>query len=616
MNSITDLDFKVLRKGPFFPSPSAWEDEVLYFLMLDRFSDGKETGYIGNDGDLVPGGTTPPAKPSDHDNAIHSAAAAAHWRDAGGRFCGGNLAGLASKLGYLKRLGITALWVSPVFKQMPSDQGSYHGYGIQDFLDVDPHFGTRDDLRDLVKQAHDMGIRVILDIIFNHAGDVFGYQEPAFPNWSGPTYPTTGFRDGEGKARTAPLQPMAADATPEDGGVWPRELQNAATFTRKGRINNWDHYPEYVEGDFESLKDISLGSGPIDHYQPSSALINLIEIHKYWIAFADLDGFRIDTVKHMDRGAVRFFAASIHEFGQSIGKDRFALIGEITGGRKNAFETLDATGLSAALGVDDIPDKLEYLTKGYREPSDFFDLFRNSFEIGKDSHTWFRDKVVTLFDDHDQVRKGQQKARFCAGDPAFSTQVAAAVGLSAATLGIPLIYYGTEQGFDGEGGGDRYIRESMFGGDFGAFRSKGVHFFDETNPIYQSIAGMLAIRHEHLALARGRQFLRPISGNGVDFGLPSKLGGDEIRSIVPWSRIFDRWEVLCAINTDPHAERGAWTVLERSFHGTGDKFHCRFSTAGADAAGQPLEVQMCGQKGEIAAVFLKVPPGGFVIYSK
>lgn len=616
MHSITDLDFTVLREGPFFSSPSAWEDEVLYFLMLDRFSDGKETGYRGNDGALVTRGGTPLATTADHGNAIQSAPEATAWRDAGGRFCGGNLAGLASKLGYLKRLGITALWVSPVFKQMPSDEGSYHGYGIQDFFDVDPHFGTRDDLRDLVKQAHEMGIRVILDIIFNHAGDVFGYQGTGPDNWYGGTYDATGFRDGKGKAGAAALGPMAAGATPADGGIWPRELQNAATFTRMGKIKNWDHFPEYLEGDFESLKDIKLGSGSINHYQPSAALVNLIEIYKYWIAFADLDGFRIDTVKHMDSGAVRFFAASIHEFSQSIGKDRFALIGEITGGRKNAFETLDATGLSAALGVDDIPDKLEYLVKGYREPTGYFDLFRNSFEIGKDSHTWFRDKVVTLFDDHDQVRKGQQKARFCAGDPAFPTQVAAVVGLSAATLGIPLIYYGTEQGFDGEGGGDRYIRESMFGGNFGAFRSKGVHFFDEDNPIYQTIAGMLAVRHEHLALARGRQFLRQISGNGVDFGLPSKLGGTEIRSIVPWSRIFDRWEVLCAINTDPHAERGAWTVLEHSFHGIGDKFRCRFSTAGVSAAGPPLEVQKCGQNGEIAAVFLKVPPGGFVIYSK
>src|SRR5204862_5677957 len=112
-------------------------------------------------------------------------------------------------------------------------------------------------------------------------------------------------------------------------------------------------------------------------------------------------------------GATRFCASVIHEFAQSIVKDRFLLVGEITGGRQRAFDTLEVTGLDAALGIDDIPDKLEFLVKGFRNPNDYFSLFRNSELIGKDSHTWFRNRVVTLFNDHDQVSKGQDKARFC-----------------------------------------------------------------------------------------------------------------------------------------------------------------------------------------------------------
>jgi len=92
------------------------------------------------------------------------------------------------------------------------------------------------------------------------------------------------------------------------------------------------------------------------------------------------------------------------------------LIGEITGGHKNAFDTLAVTGLNAALGIDSIPDKLEYMVKSYRNPAEYFSLFRNSLLINRDSHTWFKDKVITMFDDHDQVRKGENKARFCA-DP-------------------------------------------------------------------------------------------------------------------------------------------------------------------------------------------------------
>src|SRR5204863_8519067 len=101
------------------------------------------------------------------------------------------------------------------------------------------------------------------------------------------------------------------------------------------------------------------------------------------------------TVKHLDRGATRFFASVIKEFAQGIGKENFYLIGEITGGRSNAFLTLELTGLDAALGIDDIPDKMEYLVKGLRNPADYFDLFRNSALLNKESHTWLRNRVVT-----------------------------------------------------------------------------------------------------------------------------------------------------------------------------------------------------------------------------
>jgi hypothetical protein len=144
-------------------------------------------------------------------------------------------------------------------------------------------------------------------------------------------------------------------------------------------------------------------------------------------AFADIDGYRVDTVKHMDLGASRFFGSVIHEFAQTIGKENFYLIAEITGGRDFAFRTLETTGLDAALGVDDIPDKVEYLVKGARNPEDYFSLFRNSLLVQKESHIWFRNKVVTMFDDHDQVRKGSRRARCCA-DPGAERRVLARAG--------------------------------------------------------------------------------------------------------------------------------------------------------------------------------------------
>jgi glycosidase len=626
--SLRELDLPALARRRFTPSPAAWEDQVLYFLMLDRFSDGREQGYRGNDGQPVSGGSTPLFQTADAKNAIQSQADAARWRDAGARWTGGTLKGLASKIGYLKRLGVSAVWISPIFKQVPY-QETYHGYGVQNFLDVDPHFGTRLDLKNLVRTAHRHGVYVILDIILNHSGNVFSYdpdrywtQDPAGgqwyldPRWDGRHYTVAGYHDLSGNP-SLPFTPVdlasQTSAWPH-GALWPAEMQAPETFTRKGRIYNWDHDPEFLEGDFFDLKDIRLGDGPIDDYSPSAALISLCQAYKFWIAYADLDGFRVDTVKHMDPGAARFFASVIHEFAQKIGKESFYLIGEITGGRSRAFNTLELTGLDAALGIDDIPDRMEYLVKGQRSSREYFDLFRNSELVNKESHVWFRNKVVTLFDDHDQVRKGEHKARFCAGSSSQQKEqnrvlLLNVLALNTTTLGIPCIYYGSEQGFDGEGGSDRYLREAMFGGEFGAFRSRGRHFFDEDSATYQELAKILRLRREKIALRRGRQYLRQISGDGQGFGYPEVMGG-RMLSIVAWSRHFDDQHLLVALSTDPDGPREAWVDMDRQVYAPGSRLTCLYTSDPAQTGGS-LEVQPAGGR---LAVRLSLPAAGFAVY--
>jgi len=615
LRQLTDIDFGRLRQRPYSPSPAAWEDEVLYFLLLDRFSDGAEEGYRGNDGTLV-AGSTALLRPADRGHAVATESDAARWRAAGGGWVGGTLQGLTSKIGYLQRLGVTALWVSPVFRQAPFE-ASYHGYGIQNFLDVDPHFGTVEDLKAMVATAHAHGIRVVLDIILNHTGNVFSYAPDRHwtddghggrfldPRWDGKPYPVAGFHDATGHP-TIPFAP-GNPAGDLKAGVWPLDLFRPATFTCKGRINNWDSSPEFLEGDFASLKDVQLGAGSADAYEPSPALRALVRAYQYWIAETDIDGFRVDTVKHMDLGAARFFASAIREFAESIGKENFYLIGEITGGRQRAYETLEETGLSAALGIDEIPDKLEGLVKGWRDPAEYFDLFRNSLQIRKDSHVWFKNKVVTLYDDHDQVRKGTHKARFCA-DREGEQLALAVLALNATTLGIPCIYYGSEQCFDGQGGSDQYIREAMFGGEFGPFRSRGRHAFDENHPVYRQLAEILIIRRQKIALRRGRQYLREISGDGVHFAYPRPLGGP-MRSVVPWSRIFTDEEFLLAINTDPDRPTSAWVTIDNDLHAAGERLRCLYST---DSTQISTELAVEARNGK--AVLLTMPPGGFVVY--
>ncbi len=623
---LADIDWATLLAKPFTPSPTTWEDEVFYFLMLDRFSDGREQGYRDNAGQVVAGGTTPPFRFADDAYQADRAV----WADAGNQWLGGTLKGLESKIGYLRRLGVSALWLSPVFKQVTSDRHAYHGYGVQNFLDVDPHFGSRQDLIDLVKTAHAHDIRVILDIIINHAGDVFDYRADRYaepggrmdPRWDGRPYAVAGWRNafGEPNIPFGPVDPANHPHAWPNDAVWPAELQAAEHFTAQGHIVNWDHDPELYDGDFVSLKNIQLGAHErdaegrrlMDSYRASPVLRHLARVYKFWLALTDADGFRVDTVKHMEPGATRYFVSVLKEFAQTLGKENFFLLGEIAGGRRNAWETLELTGLDAALGIDEVPDKLDFLAKGWREPTDYFGLFRNSALERKSSHVWFGRHVVTMFDDHDQVRRNPDKARFC-GDKANDgyAHLKAALGLNLCSMGIACLYYGTEQGFDGAGDNDRFLRECMFGGRFGSLQSTGRHFFDEDHEIYRFVAEVCALRDQHLALRRGRQYLREISATGApgSFGLPRMIGGG-ILSVVPWSRLFDDREVLCAINTDAHQPRAAWVTVDASLQAERAALSCLYSTEAARiGTGAPVETR------NGRAVHIELPPGGFAVFA-
>jgi glycosidase len=617
VRSVADVELSP-PTGRGWPSPTAWEDEVIYFLLVDRFSDGTEDGFLDAAGAPVPG-RTPPYRPSDNGTAVATGAGAARWRDAGQSWVGGTLRGARSKLGYVRRLGATAIWLSPVLRQVSAPAGqpaSYHGYGTQNFLEVDPHFGTAEDLRALVEEAHAMELRVILDVILNHTGDVFGYAVQADhntgtltdqPSYSPTPYQVAGWRT-PGGALAAFTAAGAAGVFP-DGAVWPAELTDPATFSARGRIRNWDDEEETTAGDFETLKDVHHGAGDVDHYRVSRALTTLTRCYQYWLGFADLDGMRVDTVKHMDRGATRYFASAMHEYAQTLGKDRFYLIGEVAGSRELGVEVQELTGVDAVLGLGAAAAGLVATATGAGDPApSYFDLFRNSELIGKDSHAWLRDRVVTSVDDHDQIRQGQgHKARFAA-TPAGRQRALAVLALNVLTLGIPCLYYGSEQLLDGEGGDDRYIREAMFGGGFGPFRSRDRHVFDETAPTYREIRAILDVRRADPALRRGRQYLREISGDGSTFGPPTGFGGP-VHSVVGWSRILADTEVLCLINTDVDQPRSAWVVVDAGLTPPGSVLSRLY--AGDPAAAPTLTAQ---DRAGTSAVQVTVAPGGVAVY--
>jgi glycosidase len=553
-----------------------WRDEVLYFLLVDRFSDGQEDN-----------------RPLLDQHNLARARGQSwrwdRWADSGAnRWQGGTLRGVRSKLGYLKRLGVTTLWLSPILKQR-GHLDSYHGYGVQDFLEVDPHFGDRNDLVELVAEAHRQGQHIILDIIFNHSGPNWLYP-PDTPGGEWTPFYTTG-RYPFGAWLGDQGQPIGAIHGDEDG-AWPVELQDTDRYTRAGSgdlgagdIN--DPNAEHKRSDFITLRDFGLDAPGL--------LSDLAACYKYWIALTDCDGFRIDTLKHVTLEEARNFCGTIKEFATNLGKNNFFLVGEIAGGDYAEDRYLDVLdrNLNAALDIGEMRPTLTRVAKGLTRPQAFFDGFGPGNAV-MGSHRNLGNRHVSILDDHDHVFGS--KLRF-SSEAASDHQVVAGVALQLCTLGIPCIYYGTEQALAGPepserqwlpdwGSSDRYLREAMFGPvhprqsgraglqlpptgldstlpGFGPFGTAGYHSFDETSPAYMRIAALTVLRQEFPVLRAGRQYPRPTSFLGRPFDV---YGPGEI---VAWSRILDDEEALCIVNSHGADQRGADVLVDASLNPPG-----------------------------------------------
>lgn len=447
----------------------------------------------------------------------------------------------------------------------------------------------------------------------NHSGNVWQYVFDNPTYFNGQKYQVKGYDDPSHNPTISFNQLQGTDIN-LDSSIWPQELQNPDTFSQKGSIQNWDASPEYLDGDFYDLKDMDLGPPSTDNFTPTQALITLTQAYKYWIAYADVDGFRLDTVKHMGLGPTRWFAAGIHEFAERIGKDKFMIVGEITGG--NAYDVRQITGLNAALGIGNMMQLLWQLPRGQANPKEYFDMFRNAYYLLPGTKSWLMDKVFTMIDDHDQVwRPTDYKGRFCAdqGDGVDASKlIVAAIGLNLTTQGIPCVYYGSEQSLDGGGGNDgkghssdQYIREAMFGGSFGAFRSTGRHCFDVDTDLYKIVGQIAAVRSQQVVLRRGRQYLREISEDGNGWGYPYMMFG-RMLSLVAWSRILDGEEVVGVINSDEKQSRTAWVTVDSGIQKDGVTMQCLYP-AGWDG----VQVK---QMSDRLAVQITLPAGGFALF--
>ena len=571
LRRLSDVDFT--SSGEVFPSPEDWRDQVIYFLLVDRFNNPDMKGE--------------PFKEEPHEEQ----------RDLGerNRWQGGNLKGVIEKLGYIQDLGATAIWLSPVLKNR-TESDSYHGYAIQNFLDVDPRFGTLEDLRSLIQGAHKRGMYVILDIVVNHTGDNWYYKgyEHTRPPYRGWPYE---FGDWRKKKPDKPVQ------WPDDA-VWPEEFQNEDWYKRQGEITDWGDPAQYLNGDFFILKELDT---------PEPAVCSaLIDVYKCLIAKTDADGFRVDAAKHIETRFFAVFCSAIREYALSVGKKNFFIFGEVVGEDVLMESYIGPNTPSPSrgffLGLDSVLDfplfrVLPDVVKGFKSPDELKRRYRKS-RVTLSNHGLASRYYVTFLDNHDQIR------RFLHNNP-YTDQVKQGIGYLLTSLGVPCIYYGTEQGFNGgdyrdeqtkreDGFSDAFVRECMFGGKWGAFKSAGVDCFNQNQEIYRFIRKVADIRKNEPALRYGRQYFREVSEDGVNFAYPSRHPCS-----LAYSRILDGDEILVVLNTDVKNKRSDYVTVDRNLSPPKKKMKNLL-----DTAAQPLVV---GETEGRSHVKVDTPPCGIAI---
>jgi glycosidase len=528
-----------------FPSPTDWRDFWMYFLMIDRFANHQ----------------APPNGP---------------WNQRFEYRHGGTFKGITAQLDYLRDMGVKALWLSPVLKNSRPDwQYTYTGYDTQDFLNIDERFGSdgtrataERDLEQLISQAHARGVYVIVDIVINHAARVFDYVydgkvveqfvDPEVMNAPFGEEPPIQWLNGYGFPRADWQDQIPPDASlSRDDAVYPVDLQEKLFFRRRGAIvsYDWSNFPGgFIKGDFFARRQLvtEYNAAPSnqtairDRYGSTPVLNILIRAYQYLIAKFDFDGFRIDTVKHVEPRAVELFGNAIREFAQTLGKRNFFTIGEIydndeTINRfvgRHSSET-EGFGLDAAL---DYPlfFKVPEIAKCQRDVAELPGVFERRKEVEDgliSSHGEAGKYFVTFLDNHDQSRRFNHP---------FTPQEQITLGLALlfCLQGIPSIYYGTEQGLTGtvhpDGSPDLFNNESVREALWGKTNA-----FDKKHSLYSQIKALGRLREEHSALRFGRLYFRQVSGNGRDFGHSSGAGG-----LVAFSRIVSDVEVLVVANTN------------------------------------------------------------------
>ncbi|MGW5173018.1 pullulanase-type alpha-1,6-glucosidase [Streptomyces sp. NPDC004082] len=487
--------------------------EQFYFVLPDRFANGDTANDRGGlTGSRLATGYDPTDK---------------------GFYQGGDLKGLTKKLDYIKGLGTTAIWMAPIFKNQPVQgtgadaSAGYHGYWITDFTQVDPHFGTNKDLETLISKAHAKGMKVFFDVITNHTADVVDYEEKSYGYLSKGAFPYLTkdgepFDDAAYADGTKPFPPVDRDSFPRTPVV-PAAKKNA-------KVPSWLNDPAMyhnrgdstfagessTHGDFSGLDDLWT--------ERPEVVRGMERIYQKWVGDYGIDGFRIDTVKHVNMEFWTQWATALDAYAEKRGRDDFFMFGEVYSADTSVTAPYVTQGrLDSTLDFPFQDAARSYASQGGSA--------RKLAAVFGDDYKYTTDKAnayeqVTFLGNHDMGRIGSflKQDDPKASDAELLKKDELATELMFLSRGNPVVYYGDEQGFTGAGG-DKDARQTMFAskvGDYldddelGTDRTHADDAFDTKAPLYRRIAALAELRKANPALADGVQTERyAADGAGV-----------------------------------------------------------------------------------------------------
>ncbi|USQ94397.1 alpha-amylase family glycosyl hydrolase [Caulobacter sp. RL271] len=531
------------------------QDEVIYFVLPDRF----ENGDPANDHGGMKGG--PLVDGFDPTRA--------------GFYHGGDLKGVTRRLDYIQGLGATAVWLAPIFRnravQGPPghESAAHHGYWITDFTDVDPHLGTKADFKALVDAAHARGMKVYMDIVVNHTADVIQYRECpegrcAYRSVADYPYTRKGGVDGapindgfDGKAfgklkRTdwayTPYVPAGQEhAKTPDWLNDPIYYHNRGDSTFAGESS--------LTGDFATLDDVFTENPRV--------IQGFIEIYGRWIDDFGVDGFRIDTARHVNPEFWQAFVPAMLARAKARGIPNFHIFGEV-------FDP-DVAILASHTRVDKLPAVLDFAFQSAgtdvaigRTGTDRLARVFAADPAYEGGEAGAR-QLPTFLGNHDMGRIGwfMIKAKPAIADDELLARVTLANALMLTARGVPTIYYGDEQGFTGDGD---YAdsREDMFASQVASYNdnrlvgstAKGPMSAFKTNSVlYQRIAQLSKLRVATPALRDGRQVVRAASDKPGLLAFSRILGKTEVLAV------FNTSDQPLKVNVSVEADSVAWRSL-------------------------------------------------------